>query len=222
MDTKDAEIKRLLAVHNDAQAAAIARARPLTPEQLLQQRKLRKEYTRVEKLLKDAEKEVTQLKAKIASRDKNKSGPVVPPTVEAVRNTIMKLTGMVERKNGDIECLEERLRRVKLKSRSVSATPGRSRGITPERTMRGETPQRFGTPERSVIGGAYGYAPTPVLAVTDPVDVAEAREEMKARREMGKKLRGVLEKSGPRMTGGQGQGQRFGQGQQGQGYGLGR
>lgn len=211
MDTKDAEIRRLLAVHNDAQAAAIARARPLTPEQLLQRGKLRKEYTRVEKLLKDAEKEVTQLKARIASRDKDKTGVVVPPTVEAVRNTIMKLTGMVERKNSDIEYLEERLRRVKLKSRSASATPGRARGMTPERTMRNETPQRFGTPERSfgssMTGAGYGYAPTPVLALTDPVDVAEAREEMKARREMGKKLRGALERNGPRMTGGPVQGQ---------------
>lgn len=206
MDTKDAEIRRLLSVHNDAQAAAIARTRPLTAEQLLQRAKLRKEYTRVEKLLKDAEKEVTQLKAKIASRDKNKTGVVVPPTVEAVRNTIMKLTGMVERKNSDIEYLEERLRRVRLKS--SSATPGRSRGMTPERSMRSETPQRFGTPERSfgasVTGAGYG---TPVLALTDPVDVAEAREEIKARREMGRKLRGVLERNGPRMTGKPVQGQ---------------
>lgn len=206
MDTKDAEIRRLLGFHNDAQAAAIARARPLTAEQLLQRAKLRKEYTRVEKLLKDAEKEVTQLKAKIASRDKNKTGVVVPPTVEAVRNTIMKLTGMVERKNSDIEYLEERLRRVKLKS--SSATLGRSRGMTPERSMRSETPQRFGTPERSfgasMISAGYG---TPVLALTDPVEVAEAREEIKARREMGKKLRGVLERSGPRMTGEPVQGQ---------------
>lgn len=206
MDTKDAEIRRLLSVHNDAQAAAIARGRPLTAEQLLQRAKLRKEYTRVEKLLKDAEKEVTQLKAKIASRDKNKTGVVVPPTVEAVRNTIMKLTGMVERKNSDIEYLEERLRRVKLKN--TSATQGRTRGMTPERTLRSETPQRFATPQRfgtpersfgtSITSAGYG---TPVLALTDPVDVAEAREEIKARKEMGKKLRGVLERSGPRMTG---------------------
>lgn len=221
MDTKDAEIKRLLAVHNDAQTAAVARARPLTPEQLLQQRKLRKEYTRVEKLLKDAEKEVTQLKAKIASRDKNKAGAVVPPTVEAVRNTIMKLTGMVERKTGDIEYLEERVRRLKLKSRSTSATPSRTRGMTPERSMREETPQRFATPERtlgaSFIGPGYGYASTPVLALTDPIDVAEAKEEMKARREMGKKLKDVLERNGPRMTGGQ-----QGQGQRGQLFGQGR
>lgn len=217
MDTKDAEIKRLLAVHNDAQTAAIARARPLTPEQLLQQRKLRKEYTRVEKLLKDAEKEVTMLKAKIASRDKNKAGAVVPPTVEAVRSTIMKLTGMVERKTGDIEYLEERLRRVKLKSRSASVTPRSTRGMTPERSMREETPLRFSTPERSTIGIGYGYASTPVLALTDPVDIAEAREEMKARREMGKKLKGALERNGPRMTGGQQE-----QGQRGQAFGFGR
>ncbi|KAH0611388.1 uncharacterized protein H6S33_010653 [Morchella sextelata] len=214
LDTKDAEIKRLLAVHNDPRAAALARARTLTSEQHLQQIKLRKEYTRVEKLLKDAEKEVTQLKAKIASRDKNNAGTVVPPTVEAVRNTIMKLTGMVERKNGDIEYLADRLNRVKLKSRSISVTPsGRSRLMSPDIGIRSEAPSmRFSTPERglgSSIGPSFGSVPTPVLTLTDPTDVAVAREEKKARREMGNRLRGVLEKNGPRVTGGQGQGNYF-------------
>ncbi|KAI5848683.1 hypothetical protein DFP73DRAFT_583342 [Morchella snyderi] len=214
LDTKDAEIKRLLAVHNDPRAAALARARTLTSEQHLQQIKLRKEYTRVEKLLKDAEKEVTQLKAKIASRDKNNAGTVVPPTVEAVRNTIMKLTGMVERKNGDIEYLADRLNRVKLKSRSISVTPGgRSRLMSPDLGGRSEAPSmRFSTPDRGLggsIGPSFGSVPTPVLTLTDPTDVAVAREEKKARREIGNRLRGVLEKNGPRVTGGQGQGNYF-------------
>ncbi|RPB06087.1 hypothetical protein L873DRAFT_1797013 [Choiromyces venosus 120613-1] len=204
LDIKDAEIQRLLAVHNDAQAAAIARARPLTPEQVLQQRKLRKEYAKVERLLKEAEKEVTQLKAKIASRDRGEPGAVVPPTVEAVKNTIMKLTGMVERKNGDIDCLEERLKRVKIKSRSVSATPSRSRGLTPDRTLRGETPQIFETPEKlrsydHNISNA-SYLASPVLALADPLDVEEAREKIRARKEMGKKLRNALERCGPKLT----------------------
>jgi nucleoporin NUP159 len=204
LDVKDAEIKRLLAVHNDAQAAAIARARPLTPEQVLQQRKLRKEYAKVERLLKEAEKEVTQLKAKIASRDRDRPGAVVPPTVEAVKNTIMKLTGMVERKNGDIDYLEERLRRVKIKSRSASATPGKSRGLTPNQTPRGETPQRFETPEklRSYDNNtsSVSYPASPVLALADPLDVEEAREEIRARKEMGRKMRDALEICGPKLT----------------------
>jgi nucleoporin NUP159 len=199
------EIKRLLAIHNDAQAVAIARARPLTPEQVLQQRKLRKEYGRVEKLLKDTEKEVTVLKAKIASRDKDNLGPVVPPTVEAVRNTIMKLTGMVERKNGDIDYLEERLRRLKIKARSASATSSRSRGLTPDRAIRGETPQRFLTPDRLrgyEAGGAGAiYSASPGLVVlANSLDVDEAQQEMRARKAMGEKLKNALEQSGPKLT----------------------
>jgi len=204
LDIKDAEIKRLLAVHSDAQAAAIVRARPLTPEQVLQQRKLRKEYAKVERLLKEAEKEVTQLKAKIASRDRDRPGAVVPPTVEAVKNTIMKLTGMVERKNGDIDYLEERLRRIKIKSRSVSTTPSKPRGLTPNKTLRGETPQRFETPEklRSYDHNisSISYSASPVLVLADPLDVEEAREEIRARKEMGRKLRDALERCGPKLT----------------------
>ncbi|PWW79881.1 hypothetical protein C7212DRAFT_361051 [Tuber magnatum] len=204
LDIKDAEIKRLLAVHNDSQAAAIARARPLTPEQVLQQRKLRKEYAKVERLLKEAEREVTQLKAKIAARDRDRPGAVVPPTVEAVKNTIMKLTGMVERKNGEIDYLEERLRRIRIKSRSVSVTPAKSRDLTPNQTLRGETPQRFETPEklRSYDHNisSVRYSVSPLFVPTDPLDVEEAREEIRARKEMGRKLRDALERCGPKLT----------------------
>lgn len=203
VDTKDVEIKRLLAIHNDAQAVAIARARPLAPEQVLQQRKLRKEYARVEKLLRDSEKEVTLLKAIIASQGKDKPGLVVPPTVDAVRSTILKLTGMVRRRGGDIDVLEERLRQLKVRrSRSTSATPGR--GTTPDRTIRGGTPQRFLTPERP-RGYELGVPATghmsPGLAVwTDPLDVEEAKEEKRAAKAVGKKLRDALEQRGSKLT----------------------
>ena len=158
----------------------------------------------MERLLKEAEKEVTQLKAKIASRDRDRPGAVVPPTVEAVKNTIMKLTGMVERKNGDIDYLEERLRRIKIKSRSLSTTPSKPRGLTPNRTLRGETPQRFETPEklRSYDHdlSSISYSASPVLALVDPLDVEEAREEIRARKEMGRKLKDALERCGPKLT----------------------
>ncbi|KAF8247543.1 hypothetical protein K440DRAFT_301117 [Wilcoxina mikolae CBS 423.85] len=118
VDTKESEIKRLFAVHNDPAAAARARARLLAPEQQLQQRQLRKSFTRIEKALKDTEYKATMFKAKIAARDRHKvQAKFQPPTAEAVRTTVMKLTATAERKSKDVDHLEEKLRRVRLGSR---------------------------------------------------------------------------------------------------------
>ncbi|KAL7270558.1 hypothetical protein RUND412_006732 [Rhizina undulata] len=123
LTTNRAEIDRTVAVRTDPHAAAAARARLLTPEQLLQQRQLRQQYTQIEKKLKKAEEQITTLKARIAYRDKNKAkNAVKPPTAEAIRNTIMKLTGMVERKSADVDFLEEKLRRLKIKGSNSSAS----------------------------------------------------------------------------------------------------
>jgi len=184
VDTKESEIKRLFAVQNDPSAAARARARLLAPEQQIQQRQLRKTFTRVEKSLKDTEYKATMFKARIAARNRHRSqAKFVPPTVEAVRTTVLKLTDMAERKSRDVEHLEERVRRLRI--RSGSATPSRS----------------FGTPERE-MRGRWGAAQTPVLALVEEADVEEARSENLRRREVGKKLKGALQRRGGRITDG--------------------
>jgi nucleoporin NUP159 len=184
VDTKESEIKRLFAVQNDPSAAARARARLLAPEQQIQQRQLRKTFTRVEKSLKDTEYKATMFKARIAARNRHRSqAKFVPPTVEAVRTTVLKLTDMAERKNRDVEHLEERVRRLRI--RSGSATPSRS----------------FGTPERE-LRGRWGAAQTPVLALVEEADVEEVRSENLRRREAGKKLKGALQRRGGRITDG--------------------
>ena len=49
-------------------------------------------------------------KAKIAARDRHRAqAKFQPPTVEAVRTTMLKLTAMAEKKSKDVECLEEKL-----------------------------------------------------------------------------------------------------------------
>jgi hypothetical protein len=194
VDTKESEIKRLLAVHNVPAAAALARARPLAPEYQLKQRQLRKSFTRIEKALKDTEYKATMFKAKIAARDRHKAqAKFQPPTAEAVRTTVMKLTAMAEMKSKDVDHLEEKLRRVRLgsRSRSLPATPGCF--DTPERELE--------TPARRAARGGYGHiAHTPVMAVVEEGDVDEIVEDHKRRKEAGRKVRGALQRRGGRVT----------------------
>jgi len=92
----------------------VSEPRLLAPEQQIQQRTLRKLFSRVEKLLKDTEHKATLFKAKIASRGRHRAqAKYQPPVVEGVRTTILKLTAMVEEKSRDVEHLEEKLRRIR-------------------------------------------------------------------------------------------------------------
>lgn len=131
-------------------------------------------------------------KAKIAARDRHRAqAKFLPPTAEAVRTTVLKLTAMAEKKGKDVEYLEEKLRRVRLGSRArgLSAMPGRF-----------ETPEREAstTPPRRAALGRYGAlaASTPARTVAEGDDLEEAFEEHKRRKEIGKKLRGALHKRG--------------------------
>lgn len=179
-------------MHNDPTSAARARARLLAPEQQIQQRNLRKAFSRLENSLKEAEYKATLFKAKLAARDRHRAhAKYQPPTVEGVRTTILKLTAMAEKKSRDVEYLEEKLRRMRQagKASSSSSTPRHS-SITPEREL--ETPIRR---------MAYGVAaPTPVMALVEEGDLEEVAEDRRRRKQAGKKLGGVLRRVGGRIT----------------------
>lgn len=133
------------------------------------------------------------MKAKIAARDRHRaSAKVQPPTVEAVRNTILKLTDMVERKNADVEYLQEKVRRIRQGSRNSTS---RSLGMTPGRES---TPpvDKGATPVRKPVSLARGSkltAPIPLLAIMEADDIHDIREAHCRKRETMKRLRGALE-----------------------------
>ena len=133
-------------------------------------------------------------KAKIAARDRHRvKAKFQPPTADAVRNTVLKLTAMAEKKSRDVDHLAERMRRVKLASSNSPTGSAANRS----RTSLAGTPSRFATPDREVESsrrsGGYGQMlTTPVLALVEEGDLQEVAEENRRRKETGKKLRGAL------------------------------
>lgn len=203
MQTKASELARLERVVADPKGAAAAQARYLPPEQALQQRELRNKLAAVQYHLEEAEKSITMLKAHVVARDRGKSGGrVKPPTVEAVRNTILKLMAMVERKNSDVEYLGELLKRLKAKQ----AVGGAS--MYEESSFIRTTMMVIGTPAREkarVVENVEVGAEEPQAAVrrglhSDELELEEVREEITARRQMGDKLRKAMKLVGTRVT----------------------
>ena len=114
LESKGKEISRLVEAKLDPEHTEAVRLAPLNPEQASLQHDLRKEYTHIQKLLGEAEGGITMLKTTLAVQDSRngKVGAVKKPTVEAVTNTILKLTRMAEKKSGDIDVLETQMRRL--------------------------------------------------------------------------------------------------------------
>ncbi|TAQ89806.1 hypothetical protein B7494_g1890 [Chlorociboria aeruginascens] len=115
---KHEDVKRIIATHSDPVLLAATRAQPLSAEQAAQQHDLRRDFTKFQNLLSEAEEGLTILKAKLVSQagsnGKNTSTSV--PTVDAVMRTITKMTKMAEEKSGDIDLLEGQMRRLRFSS----------------------------------------------------------------------------------------------------------
>ena len=164
---KQADLKKIIDARLDPDQAVANRALPLSAEQAAQQNDLRRDFARFTKLLAEAEEGLTLLKAKLVSAGSgpgSKSGPA--PTIEAVVRTITKMTNMVEKRSGDIDVLENQMRKLRLGSAAASSREGSpfaptastmsTTPVTPSKKGLGaSTASMFSpfSPERSVMRG---------------------------------------------------------------------
>ncbi|OTB10137.1 hypothetical protein K445DRAFT_16939 [Daldinia sp. EC12] len=208
---KQADLKKIISSHVDPEQTIANRSLPLSAEQAAQQSDLRREYAKFTKLLAEAEENLTLLKAKIVSANSanGKGGPT--PTIEAVVRTITKLTTMVEKRSGDIDVLENQMRKLGVSSHGPSsregspfATPNAKRLSTsvfsPERSMRESTPQRGSIFRHSVsgsIGGSvFNTPPRKKLSGFGDAEKKAVKEKRERRTAVLGKLRGSLQKKG--------------------------
>ncbi|KAI1133870.1 hypothetical protein F5Y05DRAFT_400677, partial [Hypoxylon sp. FL0543] len=208
---KQADLKKIIASRLDPEQTVANRGLPLSAEQAAQQSDLRREYAKFTKLLAEAEENLTLLKAKIVSTNSatGKGGPT--PTIEAVVRTITKLTSMVEKRSGDIDVLENQIRKLRLGSHGPSsregspfATPNPKRltasVFSPDRSVRESTPQRSSVLRHSVSGsiggGIFNTPPRRKLSGFGDTEKRAVKEKRERRRAVLGKLKSSLEKKG--------------------------
>ncbi|KAI9890608.1 MAG: hypothetical protein M1814_003806 [Vezdaea aestivalis] len=213
------ESKRLLSTQAAAEFSESYNMHPLSLEQGLLVQDLRRQFSDLQNLLNRSEEALTILRAKITASDKSlkQQGN---PTVETVMKTIMKMTAVIEKRSGDVDVLESKMR--KLRMSSVSSREGSpSQYFTPRRNfMSARTPNsgtesqvfytprsRFSTPTR--FGSSAGFrssvgpSGTPVrkkLSGVLPEDVERYRAKQQARQVVSEKLKEAVVKAGPRVT----------------------
>ncbi|KAI1435057.1 hypothetical protein GGR50DRAFT_659147 [Xylaria sp. CBS 124048] len=196
---KEAEIRKIISSRLDPEQTTAHQALPLSAEQAAQQSDLRRQLSRFQTLLAQAEEDLTMLKAKIVSANSanGKGGPV--PTVEAIVRTINKMTSMVEKRSGDIDVLENQMRKMRLGSTGPGAsregspftTPNAKRTLgssifSPDRSIREATPMRASIFRHSLTSSTPGtdaFRTTPRKKINGFVDAEKkAVKEKRERR----------------------------------------
>ncbi|KAL8649214.1 MAG: hypothetical protein Q9210_004537 [Variospora velana] len=90
----------------------------LPMDQATKQKELRAAFKRIQGLTADAERKLLELRTELASQggsNNSKGGSATKsPTVEAVMNTIYKMTSMIQQRSGDIDALEAKMRKLRI------------------------------------------------------------------------------------------------------------
>ena len=214
---KRLEIQHAVELRKDPTHLEALRTAPLPTDQAIQQHDLRKAFINTQKLLTDAEEQIVLLRAKLAVRSAT-SGLTMPgfgaqkaPTVEAIQNTIAKMTGMVEKKSGDIDVLEVQMRRlrelelgdnrssrqgtpVRTPSRkSFYGTPGSHNGFFTPRSS-----SRLGASVGSLVVGMHGEGQGSTEVVLEET-ARRYEEKVRDRREINRLVKEALIKGGMRV-----------------------
>ncbi|KZL71837.1 nuclear pore complex subunit Nup159 [Colletotrichum tofieldiae] len=204
--SKQDDLRKIIMVKTDPEQADLSRTLPLSAEQASQQNELRREYTNFTKLLAEAEEALTILKTRIAAASSaSGKGSSKMPTVEAVMRTISKMTSMVEKRSGDIDVLENQMR--KLRFSSVNSREG-SPMVTPQRNSRSImfSPERTamaspGTMRNSLVSsvasyGGRGTPPRKKLSGFSREEKSDLMAKRAKRQAVLNKLKGNVERTG--------------------------
>ena len=203
-EAKGREVSKFLEAKSDPEHNETVRFASLNQEQATLQHDLRKEFTSIQKLFAEAEGGITMLKIALATQDNRngKAGAVKKPTVEAVTNTIMKMTRMAEKKSGDIDVLETQLKRLRfsspndvsladsLSAMKISHSPSEMKKGAVSRRSLMRTPEKLNTSLRdSIRAGHDGATPKRGMADVTVEEVQRYRDKVRQRDVVNKTLK---------------------------------
>ena len=203
---RGSDIGRAVDMRSDPKAIESARSAPLRLDQATQQHELRKKVTRFQKLLAEAEENITMLRAKLTSCEttNGRGPPLKKPTVEAVTNTVMKMTSIVEKKSLDMDVLENQMRNLRFSS--VASQSSREGSPFTPTSAKGRRVSRLGA---GTVQNGRSYSPefsrstraSPRKAIEEfaSEEVQTYREKAQRRQEMNEIMKEAFSKTGPRI-----------------------
>lgn len=114
------DIPRILTARSNQDRTEDSRYAQLPVDQASKQKELRGAFKRILELTAEAERKVFELRTDLAARtNSNKSNnrngrSTKKPTVEAVLDTLYKMTSLIQQRSGDIDVLEAKMRKLRI------------------------------------------------------------------------------------------------------------
>ena len=217
---KEMDLKKNIAARMDPEQTSALRSLPLSAEQAAQQADLRKQFTAFSKLLVEAEESLTLLRARMATAGAGLgTGPgrkslaggagagnshaTAAPTVEQVMRTVMKMTSMVEKRSGDVDVLENQLRKLRLQGSVGPGSRDNSPFTTPQKRMSRSifSPGALASSVISYNGspGTLGSTPRKKLSGYTEPEKAQIRGRLQKRGAAIARLRDSVQRAGPNV-----------------------
>ncbi|KAL8381353.1 hypothetical protein RB595_005561 [Gaeumannomyces hyphopodioides] len=217
---KEMDLKKNIAARIDPEQTSALRSLPLSAEQAAQQADLRKQFTAFSKLLVEAEESLTMLRARMATAGAGlgtglgrkglaggagagSSHATAAPTVEQVMRTVMKMTSMVEKRSGDVDVLENQLRKLRLQGSVGPGSRDNSPFTTPQKRMSRSvfSPGALGSSVLSYNGspGTLGSSPRKKLSGYTEPEKAQIRGRLQKRGAAIARLRDSVQRAGPNV-----------------------
>ena len=214
LNAKFSDTKRIIDERKDPKQHAAVLKASLSAEQITLQHDVRKGFTNFQQLLVNTEEQITVLRAKIASIEgaRSNEGSRKMPTVEAVTQTIKKMTSMVEAKSGDIDVLENQMRKLGMNptdsppsSREASPFVTPPTSVKKDRTLASRTPgshqtgSNFYTPEsglRASIGVSRSDSPRKKIGNINQADIESYGAKYRKRQVMNEMLKEAVKQKG--------------------------
>ncbi|KAL8691299.1 MAG: hypothetical protein Q9218_003443 [Villophora microphyllina] len=128
LKSRQHDIFKVLDARTDSDPSDSPRYASLSAEQMSLQKKLRDAFKHIQEQTAAAEGKVLELRADLTSQEKNGNDRLTKkPTVEAVLNTITKMTSMAQQRSSDVDVLEAQMRKLRI----PTATANGSRESSP-------------------------------------------------------------------------------------------
>lgn len=214
--SKHHEIANIIQSRSEPNTDAMSSS--LTPEQYTIQHNLRAEFLQVQQRIAEAEEGISTLGILIASSEptRGQNGNSKKPTVEAVTNTIQKMTSIVEKKSRDMDVLETHLQALRLAPsaaarRSESRDPSPSTPANPKSSWRKSTTSarrkdlgygphnRLRTSLQVSDGASAKSSPRKKMDAFTDEEVERWRAKGRYRRDVNELIRKVFLDGGPRI-----------------------
>ena len=210
--TRRAEMAKALEAHMNEEQLDTAKLTALSASQTSQQHEMRRAFTRVQKLMAEVEENITLLRTRLASYDTgdSKMAHSKKPTVQAVTNTILKMTSMAEKKSGDIDVLEAQMRKLRFTSSNQDSSREGSPFAGPPFAPRNPVSKQIATTLPGATGSpsssfrrSQGEIETPRRRMSEITaeEASRYRTKMQRRKVMNQIMREAFAKTGPRVRG---------------------